>query len=73
MIYRGPGFLADALFGSSPTPSSTSSPEAKAARHRKAENKRQLADGRRGEGVGEEPNHTAAKKPAGLYKSFNTL
>jgi hypothetical protein len=26
-----------------------------------------------GEGAGEEPNHTTGRKPAVLYRSFNTL
>ncbi len=30
---------------------------------RKPVKERQLADGRMGEGVGEEPNHTMARKP----------
>jgi hypothetical protein len=32
----------------------------------------ELTDGRGGEGMGEEPNHTTSKKP-GLLKSFSTL
>ncbi len=62
MIYRGPGFLAVVWFGSSPTPSPLSRQQARLATHRKTEKKRQLDDGRGGrEGVGEEPNHSAAR------------
>ncbi len=60
MIYRGPGFLAVLLFGSSPAPSP--SPVSKldwqhTGRPRKREN---LMTGE-GEGEGEEPNHTTAR------------
>jgi hypothetical protein len=51
MIYRGTGFLAVVGFGSTPTPFSP-----------KAEKEIQLAAGREGEEVGEEPNHTTQKK-----------
>jgi hypothetical protein len=55
MIYRGPGLLAVVLFVS------------KLDRpHRKTEKKRQLADGREGEGVEEEPNQPTSRKPGPL-------
>ncbi len=40
--------------------------QARPATLRKPEKERQLADGRGGEGVGEEPNHTTARKPGPL-------
>jgi hypothetical protein len=42
------------------------------ATHRKTEIERQLAHGKGGKRVGEEPNYTTAKGLV-LYKSFNTL
>jgi hypothetical protein len=49
--YRGPGFLAVVLFGSSPTPSPLSRQLARSATHRKTEKERQVADRRREKGV----------------------
>jgi hypothetical protein len=52
-------------FGYSPTPSPTL-PIARPATHRKTEKERQVADGRGGKRVGEEPNHATARKPGPL-------
>jgi hypothetical protein len=53
MIYRGRGFLAIVLFGSSLDLSPSQPSEARPATHRKTEKERQLADGReRGSGGG---------------------
>ncbi len=61
------GFIEDRAFSRSydlaPRPPPPSSPVSKIdRRHRKTEKERQLAAGP-GEGVGEEPNHTTARKP----------
>jgi hypothetical protein len=67
MIYRGPGFLAVVCltppFDSSPT---HTHPFPVDRRHRKIKKERQLSDGREGKEVGEEPNHTTARKPGHL-------
>jgi hypothetical protein len=65
MIFNGPGFLAVVIrLLANPLPPF---PVSKLDRqHRKAKEEGQLADGRRGEGEGEEPNHTAARKPGPL-------
>jgi len=71
MIYRGPGLLAVVWFGSSFTPSPPPLPSiSSTATHRQTEQEIQLADGK-GDGVGEEPNHTTAGMV--IYKSFNIL
>jgi hypothetical protein len=49
-----------------PSPTPLSRQSARPETQRKTEKERQLADGRRGEGVGEEPNHTTARKPGSL-------
>ncbi len=55
MIYRGSGFLAFSL------------PRKLDRRHTgRLRKERQLADGRSGKGVGEEPKHTTARKPGPL-------
>jgi hypothetical protein len=68
MISRGVGFLAVVLLGSSPIPFPSPSCSKFNRRHtRRLEKERQLADGRgRGKRVGEEPNHTIARKPGSL-------
>jgi hypothetical protein len=72
MIYRGPGFQAVVLFGSSPIPSLPPLPFVSSTGDIQEYSKeRQLADGK-GEGMSDEPNHTAPRKLV-LYKSFNTL
>ncbi len=49
-----------------PLPPSLSHHQAGPATHRKTEKERQVADSGGGEGVGEEPNHTTARKPGPL-------
>ncbi len=71
MIYRWPGFLAVVWFVSShPFPPSSFSKldRRHTGRLRKRDN---LLTGR-GKGVGEEPDHTTARKPS-LNETFNTL
>jgi hypothetical protein len=41
-------------------------PRKKCGIYRKTEKERQLADGRGGKGVSEEPNHTTPRKPGPL-------
>jgi hypothetical protein len=76
MINRGAGFLAVVLFVYSPTPLSPS-PSVRSIRTTgdtqvKTEKERQLADGRGGEGVGEE-QIIRWRESLVLYKSFNIL
>ncbi len=52
-----------AAFSLTPSLPSVSS---RPATHRKTQKGRQLADGKGGEGMEEEPNHTAARKPCPL-------
>ncbi len=62
---RGTGFLAFAWFGSSP-PRIPAVSLIGGAAHRKTEKERQLAHGRGGQGVGEDPNYTTSIKPGRL-------
>jgi hypothetical protein len=62
MIYRGPGFLA---VGSSPAPSPLLSRQY--LDRRRTERLRTTDNLLTGAGVGEEPNHTTARKLGPLY------
>jgi hypothetical protein len=64
MIYRGQGFLAVVLFGSFPTLAPLSCQQVVSL---SCVSLAELTDGRGVEGVGEEPNHTRARKPGSLY------
>ncbi len=74
MIYRGPGLLIVAQYGSSPTPSSHPlSRQARTATHKKTEKEGQLADREGGgEGGGKARSYDCGESLV-LYKSFNTL
>ncbi len=63
IIYRGPGFIEVAWFGSSSTPPVS---KLEPATNRKNEKERQDLTGEEGPGMGEEPNHTKARKPGPL-------
>ncbi len=64
MIYRGPGFLAVARFGSSTTPSPLSRRKVVSLSQSSCVSPVVLTHGKGGwEKVGEEPNHTTARKP----------
>jgi hypothetical protein len=74
MICRGPGFLAVVLFGPSPTLQAPSPLSKLDGRHtKKTEKERRLADGRGGDGLGEEPNYTTVRKPGPLWISQYSL
>ncbi len=62
MMYEGPGLLTVVWFGSSPSPFPL---EARPVTHRKTEKEKQMLTGG-GEGVGEEPNQTTARKTGPL-------
>jgi len=67
MIYRGPGFLTLIWCGSSPIPSHSNISKLDrrhTGRLKKIDNF--LMGEYRGKGVGEEPNHTSARKPGRL-------
>jgi hypothetical protein len=68
MIYRGPVFLAVVWLGSSPTPSPPLSRQQLVSLYVSLSVCRwsSLLTGEGGEGVGEEPNNTAARKPGPL-------
>ncbi len=70
MIYRGPGFLAVVLFGSSPTPFDPLPVSKLSLFLSISVCRRRLSYG--GKGVGDEQNHKTARSLA-LYKSTNTL
>ncbi len=59
-LYRTRGFLTVAWFGSPLTPSHPI-PSSSAAKHRNTEKEGQIADGRWGEGVEEEPNDSTRR------------
>jgi hypothetical protein len=63
MIYRGPSFLAVAWFGSSPTPPPPLSRHQAVLSFSGFLPSIEIPDGRPGEGVSEEANHTTAGKP----------
>jgi hypothetical protein len=63
MIFKGTGFFAVVWFGSSPTPSP---PLSTLDRQHTGRLERQLSHGRGGWGLGEEPNHSSARKPGPL-------
>ncbi len=67
MIYRRSGCLADAWFGSSPTPLPISNLQRWHTRRLRKKYRFFMGEG---EGVGEEPNHTTVRKPG---KSLYTL
>ncbi len=64
MVYRGPGFLAVAWFGSSPAPSPLFRQQVVSLSHSSCVSPVDITYG--GDGVGEEPNHTIARKPGPL-------
>jgi hypothetical protein len=66
MINREPGFLVVVWFSSSRPPPLSHRQQARPATHRKTEKEIQRAYGRGEEGMGEEPNHTTARKPGPL-------
>ncbi len=51
VVYRGLGFLADVLFGSSPTPTPSHVSNRRPVTHSNSKKDKQVADRRRGEGV----------------------
>jgi hypothetical protein len=65
IIYRGPGFLAVECLAPNPPPPPPPSPVSKLYLGHSLPVccPAELTDVRVGEGVGEEPNHTAARKP----------
>ncbi len=67
MVYGRPGRLAGVWFSSSLPPPPVSKLD---WRHKKPEKERQLADGRRGERVWEEPNLRTERKPGPLNHSI---
>ncbi len=69
-IYRGPGFLAVAWFGSTPTPSRQHVASLSRFSCRSAV---ELTDRKRRGGVGLEPNHSTARKPGPLKIVHHSL
>ncbi len=70
MIYRGPGFLAVELIGSSPSPFPPPLRSVRWTGHTHEDGgKESITDerGGEGEGVGEEPNHMMARNPGPLW------
>jgi hypothetical protein len=64
-IYRGPAFLLSNDLATPPPPPPSSVSKLDLV-HKKAEKEIQCADGRRGRGVGGEPNQTTARKSGPL-------